>query len=278
MSIFQGKIAIVTGGASGIGKALCEALAREGAEVLVADVNAAGAEAVAEGITRAGGKARAEALDVRDAAAFRALAEGEKKRAGRIDYFFNNAGIAVNGEVRDITLDDWKPVIDVDLYGVVHGVTAVYPIMVAQGSGHIVNTASAAGLIPAPGITSYAAAKHGVVGLSRSLRAEGADLGVKVSVVCPGFIETPILHTSRSVGVDTEALLKKLPLKAISAEACAEAILKGVARNHAVIVVTWQAKLGWLLERAFPWLLDRVALKVVRDVRAARRETGAEKP
>jgi NAD(P)-dependent dehydrogenase (short-subunit alcohol dehydrogenase family) len=282
MSVFQDKIAIVTGGGSGIGKALCEALAREGAEVVVADIDAARAREVARGITASGGRARGAALDVRDAGAFRALVEDVARTSGRLDYLFNNAGIAVNGEVRDITLEDWNRVIDVDLHGVVHGVTAAYPIMVAQRSGHIVNTASLAGLIAAPGITSYNAAKHGVVGLSRGLRAEGADLGVRVSVVCPGFIDTPILTESRYVNLDKERMLGLLKVKPLAPEACAKAILEGVARNQATIVVTWHAKVMWLAQRLFPWAVERLAVETTRLMRkyrgaeVVRREAEAE--
>lgn len=270
MSNFGQKVAIITGGASGIGKALAQALAREGAEVVVADINGAGAAAVAESVTAAGGRARAETLDVRDAAAFEALARGVVERSGRIDYLFNNAGIAINGEARDISLKEWTSVIEVDLHGVLHGVAAVYPIMVKQGYGHIVNTASIAGLIPGPSIASYTAAKHGVVGLSRALRAEGADLGVKVSVVCPGFIDTPIVHQSPAFGLDMEALRRAIPVKVIAPEVCAEEILRGVARNKATIVVTWQAKVAYLIARAIPALMDQIALKSIREIRKFR--------
>jgi len=120
------------------------------------------------------------------------LAEETASAYGRLDYQFNNAGIAIGGDARDLTLDQWRRVLDVDLYGVLYGTLAAYPIMVNQGFGHIVNTSSAAGLLPTPLNAPYCTAKHAVVGLSLSLRAEGADLGVKVSAVCPGYVRTPI--------------------------------------------------------------------------------------
>ena len=267
MSVFEGKTAIVTGGASGIGRAVSEALAARGALVVVADLDGARAEEVARGITARGGRAEAKALDVRDAAAVQALVDGAAAAHGRLDYMFNNAGIAIMGEERHVSLDDWNRVLDVDLHGVVHGVRAAYPIMVRQGSGHIVNTASVAGLVPAAMEISYTAAKYGVVGLSHALRAEGAALGVKVSVVCPGFIETPILQTSpiRS-GPDRAALLALAP-KLMAPERCARAILDGVERNRATIVVTAHAKALWWLARASPDLAIWIAGKVVRKVR-----------
>src|SRR6185312_3626412 len=117
-------------------------------------------------------KAHAIELDVRSYPSFEQAVGEAVKQSGRIDYLFNNAGIGVGGEVDSYTLDDWNDVFDVNLRGVVHGIQAVYPIMIRQRSGHIVNTASVAGLIPAPGATAYAMTKHAVVGLSLSLRGE----------------------------------------------------------------------------------------------------------
>ncbi|MBC7174389.1 MAG: SDR family NAD(P)-dependent oxidoreductase, partial [Polyangiaceae bacterium] len=144
---YVGAVALITGGASGIGRALCEALAERGAEVVVADRQAEEGEAVAAAIRAAGGNAYAATLDVRDADAFRAVAEGVVKSSGRIDLFFNNAGIGVAGEVERYSRRDWDEVVDVNLRGVIHGIDAVYPIMITQGRGHIVNTASMAGLL-----------------------------------------------------------------------------------------------------------------------------------
>jgi NAD(P)-dependent dehydrogenase (short-subunit alcohol dehydrogenase family) len=196
MSAFTGTVAVVTGGASGIGRALCEALARRGARVVVADRNAAGADEVARASAALGGQARGAAVDVTDADAVEHLIDETVRDDGRIDFLFNNAGIAVFGEELDVSLEDWREVINVNLWGVVHGIRAAYPRMVRQRSGHIVNTASMAGLSPACLELSYTASKYAVVGLSRGLRAEAAAYGVKVSVVCPGFIDTPILRVT----------------------------------------------------------------------------------
>ena len=165
MDSFDGKVAIVTGGASGIGEAIGEELARRGARVVLADLDGEKAEQAAQGIAQAGGQARAERVDVSDAAQVQALVDGAFSREGRLDYMFNNAGIALFGEVRDMTLEQWERILQVNLHGVVHGVVAAYPRMVEQGSGHIVNTASMAGIAPTPGVTAYAMTKHGVVGL-----------------------------------------------------------------------------------------------------------------
>lgn len=141
---------------------------------------------------------------------------------------FNNAGIAVGGDVRDIDIDAWRKVLDVNLNGVVHGVASAYPIMVKQGFGHIINTASIEGPVAFPGTASYVASKHAVVGLSNSLRLEGEDLGVKVSVVCPGHIKTAIFNDSEMVNIDRKKVLEyvaKIP--GITPAQCANVILKG---------------------------------------------------
>jgi short-subunit dehydrogenase len=134
--------------------------------------------------------------------------------------------------------------------------------MVKQGFGHIVNTSSIAGLAPIPGTIGYVASKYGVVGLSNSLRVEGADLGVKVSVVCPGYIKTAIFHDAKLIKMDREKMLNALSrLKGMTPEECALVILRGVERNKAIIVVTRFAKILWMLQRICPglvlWLMQR---------------------
>src|SRR3954469_22162216 len=143
---FQNAVAVVTGGASGLGKAICEELGRRGAFVVVTDVQEEGAWTVAAGIASAGGRASWAALDVRDPAAFERLLDETIAAHGRLDYLFNNAGLAAAGEVQKIPLDMWHKVMDVNLWGVIHGATAAYARMVRQGSGHIVNVASLAGI------------------------------------------------------------------------------------------------------------------------------------
>ena len=268
MTFFQDKIAIVTGGGSGIGQGLGLALAGQGATVVLADINPERARATAD----AGPKGRLipAQLDVTDSRAVRKLVDDTVARHGRLDYMFNNAGIAVAGEVRDLCLEDWRCVLDVNLNGVINGVDAAYPVMVGQGFGHIVNTASIEGLLPFPGTTGYAASKHAVVGLSGSLRIEGADLGVKVSVVCPGYIKTAIFHDSKMVKMDRGKALQVLSrMKGLTPEQCAKVVLNGVRRNQAIIVVTTMAKVMWLLQRLSPGLVTWI---MTRHYRRSREE------
>jgi len=266
MDAFEGKIAFVTGGASGIGRGLCEALAARGADVTVADIDLAGAQAVAEGIQRAGGKARALLLDVADGdAVTRAL-----ESAGRLDYVFNNAGFAILGEVRDTDLASWQRIVDVNLMGVVAGSLAAYKIMVRQGSGHIVNTASLAGLAGMPTGAAYAMTKAAVVMLSQMLRAEGEALGVKVSAACPGFIRTAIFDNAQYLRVDKARAVRQIPLPILELAPAIEGILAGMARNDALIVLPFYARLVWRLLRWFPFLavpLNRKAMAGFRRLR-----------
>jgi NAD(P)-dependent dehydrogenase (short-subunit alcohol dehydrogenase family) len=271
MEIFKDRVVIITGGASGIGRALGMALARAGSHVTLADRNEELLLKTAKEITNEGFQADAVPLDVSSRDDVKKLVDDVLKKQGRIDYLFNNAGIVIAGEAQHFAYEDWRTVIDINLYGVVNGVAAAYPAMVKQGFGHIINTASAAGIIPAVGEISYTTSKYGVVGLSNSLRIEGADLGVKVSVVCPGFIDTPILATPKIINFDRGKMMDLYP-KMTSPEKCANAILQGVRRNKAIIIVTPLAKIAWFLQRLSPALVRWLALKSIRKMREIRVE------
>jgi NAD(P)-dependent dehydrogenase (short-subunit alcohol dehydrogenase family) len=256
MKSFTDQVAIVTGGASGIGRSIAMALTRAGAKVVIADVDATRAETVAAEL---GSSARAEALNVTDSVAVQRVVEDTVAREGRLDLLFNNAGIAVFADARDTSLADWNRQIDVNLRGVVHGVVAAYPIMLQQGHGHIVNTASAAGLIPSPATIAYAATKHAVVGLSLTLRAEARAHGVRVSVICPGLIQTPIVQAAKIVGPTRERVLTDSRLRLYSSDRLAAAVLRGVARNRAVIPFTPEVRIMWALHRVSP----RISLAIM---------------
>ena len=274
-SSVSGTVAFVTGGASGIGAALATKLADGGASVWIADRQLDAARELAQRLNSGGANAHAIELDVRSYPSFeRAVAEAVQQ-SGRIDYLFNNAGIGVGGEVDTYTLDDWNDVFDVNLRGVVHGIQAVYPIMIRQRSGHIVNTASLAGLVAAPGSASYTATKHAVVGISKVLRVEGERHGIRVSVLCPGAIRTPILTGGQygrmtKTGASDEELLKFWePFRPMAPEKFAERALRAVLRGDAIIVVPAWWKALWYLDRLSPALSmrgSRLALKRLREM------------
>lgn len=266
------SIAIVTGGASGIGRAIATELVRRGDTVYVTDRNAEGAAEVAETLTgRLPGTAFGAHLDVTDFAAVEDLCQRVSKDHGSLDLIFNNAGISIGGLAEELTLEHWTRAIDINLMGVVHGIHAAYPIMIAQRSGHIVNTASAAGLFPMPMGIPYTATKHAVVGLSLGLRAEAAGHKVKVSVICPSFVDTPLLktvnadlpETSMSSRPDNDAT-DTIPGRLYTADKLAKDVMKGVKRNKALIVAPASGRAGWRAMRLSPSATVR-ATKVVVD-------------
>jgi NAD(P)-dependent dehydrogenase (short-subunit alcohol dehydrogenase family) len=267
---FEKRITIVTGGASGIGRALCEELAWRGATVIVGDINLPGAQEVASAIAASGGAASAAYVDVRHAMDVQALVDNAAKRHGHLDILFNNAGIGVGGELHELSLEHWRTAIEVNLLGVVHGVAAAYPIMVRQGAGQIVNIASLAGLIASPGLGPYATTKGAIVSLTNALRAEGEALGVRASVVCPGFVDTAIYDHAVGVKLDKKELLDKLGLPIMPAKEAALAILRGMERNQGVIVFPRSARLLWLLTRFSPWLLTPFQRRMIRQLRSLR--------
>lgn len=267
MSSFRDQIALVTGGAGGIGRALAEELAARGAHVVLADLQGDRAAAVAADMAADGMRSESVQLDVADADAFRRVVDDIVERHGCIDLLFNNAGIGITGEVRDMDREAWGRIIDVNLKGVVHGVQAAYPHMIARGSGHIANTACIAGLVPFPLTAAYCATKHAVVALSTSLRTEAADLGVGVSVICPGTVATGMYDAIEYIQVDKDAVLASIRQMMVPPERCARQILRGVEKNRAVITVNFHTRLVWWLYRLSPRLffaLTRFGFRRVR--------------
>ena len=270
MGRFESKVAIVTGGASGIGRAICTQLAEKGTTVIAADINLEGAKETAKCIRKEGGVAEAVSLNVTDYDVIVNLFQRVKAQYGRIDYLFNNAGTSVNGEFQDISQELWQRVIDVNLWGVVYGCQAVYPIMQTQGFGHIINTASLAGLIPGGLTSAYSTSKHAVVGLSTTLRSEAKEYGIQVSVFCPGVVQTPILHTSPNVTdymnhPDNLARNEKMNLP--TPDQVVRPMLRDVLRNKGIILHPFKHRLYWWVHRAFPEFIPNMFHQVVRSLK-----------
>jgi NAD(P)-dependent dehydrogenase (short-subunit alcohol dehydrogenase family) len=275
-----GRVAIVTGGASGIGRALGEELAARGCTVVLADRQLELAREVALELEKRGKAASAADLDVRDLAAFEALAQEVRARFGRIDLLFNNAGIGVGGGIETYAPEDWDDVFDVNLRGVANGVQAVYPILVEQRSGQIVNTASMAGLVPSPSQGSYSASKHAVVGLTKALRVEAKRFGVRASVLCPGAVRTPILTGGRfgrvKLALSEDEMLRLWErFRPMAPELFARRAVDAVLRNQAVIVLPSWWKAFWYLERLSPSLSLRLSEALHRRLEAELAEARA---
>ncbi len=275
MQRFENAVAIVTGGGMGLGEALCEELGRQGATVVVADIDGDAARRVAGRLEQSGAPALAVRVDVANQAEMVQLIESTVAGYSRVDYMINNAGIAIGGDSRDLSIQQWRRVLDVDLLGVVYGTVHAYQVMARQGHGHIVNISSLSGLVPQPGNVPYCTSKHGIVGLSLSLRAEGADLGVKVSAACPGDMRTKIYENMVVVNMPREqvATLSRRThylMPQMSAAAAARAILRGVDRNRPLIVFPFAVQAIWHLYRRFPGLFYRINVHRMRLFRGLR--------
>ncbi|MFF2189096.1 SDR family oxidoreductase [Streptomyces sp. NPDC058155] len=265
---FGGQLVLVTGAASGIGRATAFAFAESGARVVAVDRDAEGVARTAEMARLIGApRAWAETVDVGDEQAMEKLAEKVATEYGTVDVLVNNAGIGLSGPFLDTTSEDWKKVLDVNLWGVIHGCRIFGGQMAARGQGgHIVNTASAAAYQPSRALPAYSTSKAAVLMLSECLRAELAGQGIGVTAICPGFVNTNIAATARFAGVSAEEEKRRrrrtsrlYGLRNYPPEKVADAVLRAVVRNEAVVPVTPEARGARLLSRFAPRTLRAIA-------------------
>ncbi|MET7476479.1 SDR family oxidoreductase [Streptomyces sp. NPDC005648] len=265
---FGGQLVLVTGAGSGIGRATAFAFAESGARVVAVDRDAEAAARTAE-LSRLIGAphAWAETVDVSDEQAMEKLADKVAAEYGVVDVLVNNAGIGLGGSFFDTTPEDWRKVLDVNLWGVIHGCRLFGRQMAERGQGgHIVNTASAAAYLPSKTLPAYSTSKAAVLMLSECLRAELAGQGIGVSAICPGLVNTNITSTARFAGVDAEEEKRRQKksarlygLRNYPPEKVADAILKAVVRNQAVVPVTPEARGAHLMSRFTPRALRAIA-------------------
>ncbi|MCV7153767.1 SDR family oxidoreductase [Mycolicibacterium pyrenivorans] len=262
---FDDKVCVVTGAASGIGLAVSEALLRAGAVVVLADRDADRLASTVDGLDHPPGRVDSAAVDVTSQPQVQHLVDAAVSRHGALDFMFNNAGIGGTLPIGDATLEHWRRIIDLNLWGVIYGVHAALPIMRRQGSGHIVNTASLAGLVPFPYQSLYCTTKYGVVGMSECLRYELGAENIRVSVVCPGNVASRIFGTPL-IG---EAVEAEPPDDAIPAEEAARIILDGVAAGEGIIAFPEAPKQLWRQYCSTPETVESYLQQVARQRRSA---------
>ncbi|MFI9284206.1 SDR family oxidoreductase [Streptomyces werraensis] len=265
---FGGRLVLVTGAGSGIGRATALAFAEAGARVVAVDRDTGAALRTAgEARARGATDAWAETADVADERAVEKLAERVTAAHGVVDVLVNNAGVGLGGAFLDTTTEDWKRVLDVNLWGVIHGCLHFGRRMAERGQGgHIVNVASAAAFQPSRALPAYGASKAAVLMLSESLRAELAERGIGVTAVCPGFVTTNITSTARFAGTDAAEERRRrrkaarlYGLRNYPPEKVAAAVLRAVVRDEAVVSVTPEARVAYALARWLPGVARRVA-------------------
>lgn len=264
--IFRRKVAVVTGAASGLGKGFCTRMAASGATIVAADIDLEGAELTAQEIERDGGKAEALCVDVTQYSQVHQMIEGAAERHSRVDYVFNNAGVAVHGQLEDIPIDNWEKVLALNLNGVVYGTEVAYKLMCEQGGGHIVNTASLAGLAPSPLMVPYCTTKFAVVGMCEAMQLEAIHRNIKVTALCPGFVDSGILEAALNSGdINPQQMKEQIPV-IVDTEKGVDLMLSGVAKGKRIVTLPAYAHVVWGSHRFTPWLSVRIGRRVAKRV------------
>ncbi|MFN6569676.1 SDR family oxidoreductase [Dendronalium sp. ChiSLP03b] len=255
MSNFSGKVALVTGGASGLGQGLCEELSRRGARVVLTDINIEAALKLAKRLQQAGGNVEAASLDVTSPERVAEVITSVVNHYGRLDYVFNNAGVGVGGEFQELDPTTWRRTVDINLLGVVYVMYTAYQQMMLQRSGHIVNIASMYGLMPGVLCSPYVATKHALTGLTQSVASEAKNHGIKLTVVCPGYIDTNLFKSGAyGKSVNAEQIKSRIPLKFIDVPTAVKNILRGVEGGQLIVAFPRYVHIFWWIYRLSPQL------------------------
>lgn len=246
--------AIVTGAGSGLGRALAQELAGRGGQLLVSDVDSVGLDQTASLLSERGTRVETLICDVADRDAVFGLVEEATSRLGGIDLMVNNAGVAVGGAFAEVSNEDWRWAMDINLWGVIHGCQAAAPRMLAQGRGYILNVASAAGLLSPPSMAPYNVTKAGVVALSETLYAEYKDAGLRVSVLCPTFFTTKIADSGRGAWreEDKQRVRRWMARSKVQAPEVARVAIDAVRDGKLYVQPMRDGRMAWRLKRLRP--------------------------
>ncbi len=258
MKYFRDKSLLITGATSGIGWALAMELNRLGAIVYATGTNTDNLKLIKKEAPEPD-KMIPLVLDVTSQESFESCIQQIVEACGTLDFMFNNAGIIVGGDFNDMTDEQCKKIMDINLMGVIHGTRAAYRVMRQQGAGQIVNVSSPAGLMPVPLSTAYCITKHAVVGLTISLREEARPHNIKVNLIIPGIVDTAIFSRSLDIkDYNYKKHIEELPLKAISPQQAARAIIKGVKKNRRQIVFPLYNRILVGLYRLMPGVMTKL--------------------
>lgn len=259
----RNKIVVITGAGSGIGRATALAFADEGARLVLADIDNERLKGVRDEVEKRGVQGITRQTDVSDKKQVENLAHMTMDKFGRVDVLFNNAGVTIGGEIQDTPLENWEWLVGINYWGVVYGIYYFLPHMIAQKSGHIVNTSSITGLCAWAGSGAYSSTKHAVAGLGESLRAELASQGIGVTTICPGVIDTRAIvdgrsHLKKESRANNESVADFYKNRGWPPERVARAVVKAVRKNRSVVPVGPEAWLQWYAKRLsnplYQWL------------------------
>lgn len=266
----EGRIVLITGGGAGLGAAMARRFAAAGWTPVVADLDVERARAVADEI---GCGALALQMDVTSEADWQRVAGEIAEQLGPVDVLINNAGVAVGGSLEETSVEDWRWVLDIDLMGVVIGCKTFAPGMRERGTGHIINVASFAGFAAAPGINAYGTAKAAVIAMSEMLRAELADSGVRVSVLCPAFVKTRLTETMRAPDTSYQKRVERwMSNSGVSADDVAQVVYRAVEKPRFMLLTHGNTRWLYRMRRWLPETYFKVLMRGAR--RAARRRDG----
>lgn len=246
--------AVITGAGSGLGRAMALDLAGRGASSIISDIDPASAEQTAKQVRALGAQAEVIPCDVTDRDAVFGLIEETEKRLGGVDFVANNAGVAVGGPFEEISIEDWRWAVDINLWGVIYGCQAAIQKMRPQGRGYIVNVASAAGLIAPPAMSAYNVTKAGVVSLSETLFAEYKSQGIRVAVLCPTFFRTNIVESGRGATSEKEdaQVIRWMERSKVQAGDVAKAAIDAVRDGKLYVQPMRDGRVAWRLKRTAP--------------------------